>query len=322
VRTWGGTGSDCDRFVKIGYPDNVYYCGYFNSQIDLDPGPGVDLHNTNGNYDIFLCRLDANGNFIWARTWGGSGSDQPYAIAINSLGEVYTAGSFSGTVNFDPGTGIDQHSTNGSTDVYLSKFNSNGDYQWALTWGGSSGDYAEGVAVSYSDDVYVAGNYYNTVDFDPGLGTDNHSSNGAMDIFLTKFNSTGSYEWTLTWGSNTTDDVHMMTIRGGNVFATGHFGNSMDFDPTLGVDMRTAVAGSDIYLIKVDCFANYVWARTWGGTGNEYSRGFAADNIGNLFLTGGFLSSTIDLNPGPGEDIHTGTSGDVYLIKMLPDGYW
>jgi hypothetical protein len=144
-----------------------------------------------------------------------------------------------------------------------------------------------------------------------------------MDIFVSKFNSSGLYIWTLTWGSTGGDDVHAMSIRGGNVFATGHFTGTMDIDPTDGVDIRTTKGSADIYLIKLDSLAHYIWARTWGGTGGEYSRGFSADNLGNLFLTGGFTSSAIDLDPGPGEEMHYGNGGgDVYLIKMLPDGYW
>jgi len=330
ARTWGGNGpggwywsNDCGRFVRVDHSDNVYVGGYFSSDIDLDPGAGVDLHTNSGSQDIYLSRFDTAGNFIWGRSWGGTQADQLYAIAVNSSGTVFTTGSFGGNVDFDPGGGTDMHASNGSGDVFLTKFNMNGDYLGTVTMGGPGNDVAEGVSLSLTDDVYIAGNFYNTVDFNPGSGVDNHNSNGDWDVFLTKFSPSGAYNWTLTWGGPATEDVHAMSIRGGNVFATGHFGNTMDFDPTSGLDLRTSNGGSDIYLIKVDCFAHYMWTRTWGGTGDEYSRGFTADKLGNLFIAGGFSSPSIDFDPGPSVDIHQ-THGflDVYLVKMLPNGYW
>jgi len=281
------------------------------------------MHVGNGGSDVFLCKLDTAGNFIWGRTWGGPEGDRLYAIAVDSYGDVYTTGSFGGSVDFDPGVGTDMHASNGSTDVFLSKLTTNGDFQAALTWGGNGPDKSAGVSVGPAGDVYVAGNYWNTIDFDPGAGIDLHSSNGEEDIFITKFYPSLAYAWTLTWGGSHEDDTHGMSIRGGNVFATGYFGYSMDIDPTAGVDMRTSNGYEDIFLIKLDAYAHYIWARTWGGAEREFSGGLDADNLGNLFLTGGFDSDEIDFDPGPSEDNHPDHGfGDVYLIKILPDGYW
>ncbi len=323
VAVFGGLDDETAYFVHIDDWDNVYVGGYFDADIDLDPGPGVDLHNSLGNSDIFLVKLDTFGNFIWGRSWGGPKADRLYAVAADLHGNVFTTGYYTDSVDLDPGDGSALYISNGGSDVYLTKFNSNGVFKAALSWGGPGSDRAEGISVGPNGEVYVAGNYYDTIDFDPGSGVDEHTSNGGMDIFISKFDPSLTHEWTLCWGSGSGDDTHAMSVRGGNVFATGHFNGSMDIDPTEGVDMRTTHGGSDVYLIKLDCYADYVWARTWGGSGGEYSRGFAADDIGNLFLTGGFGSSNMDFDPGPAEEIHEyGGGGDVYLIKMLPDGYW
>jgi hypothetical protein len=114
----------------------------------------------------------------WARTWGGSDSDEGYSVAIDGSGNVYVTGEFEDTVDFDPGAGVDSHASNGMWDVFLSKFDPNGNFVWARTWGGSGLDGGPSVAIDGSGNAYITGCFEGTVDFDPGAGTENHSSNG------------------------------------------------------------------------------------------------------------------------------------------------
>jgi hypothetical protein len=107
---------------------------------------------------------------------------------------VYVTGYFIGTdVDFDPAGGIDNHTSNGGNDAFLSEFDSMGYYQWARTWGGTLNDYSIGGAADGSGNAYVTGYFYDIVDFDPGTGIDNHTSNGNIDAFLSKFLPDGSW---------------------------------------------------------------------------------------------------------------------------------
>ena len=110
---------------------------------------------------------------------------------------MYVAGYFIGTsVDFDPGSGVDLHSSFGNTDdIYLSKFDSSGTFVWAHTWGGDGEDKGNGVAVNGSGTAYVTGYFTGTsIDFDPDpIEVDSHSSNGGYDIFLSKFLPDGSW---------------------------------------------------------------------------------------------------------------------------------
>jgi hypothetical protein len=101
-------------------------------------------------------------------------------------------------VDFDPGPGEDNHTSNGSPswDAFLSKFDPNGNFVWARTWGGSDnwdGDEGYGVAADGSGNAFVTGYFNETVDFDPGPGVDNHTSNGGWDVFLSKFPPDGNW---------------------------------------------------------------------------------------------------------------------------------
>jgi len=102
------------------------------------------------------------------------------------LNNVYSTGTFSGAVNFDQGSGNDNHISHGGQDVFFNKFDPSGIYQWTKTWGGS-GDDTGGVTVDGTDNAYAFGNFVGTVDFDPGSGADNHTADGTSGAYLSKF---------------------------------------------------------------------------------------------------------------------------------------
>jgi hypothetical protein len=146
--------------------------------------------------DVFLSKFDSSLYFHWTRTWGGSDDEWGSGVAVDVLGNVYVTGCFKGKdVDFDPAGGIDNHTSNGNSDVFLSQFDSSGYYQWARTWGGTLNDYSYGGAADGSGNAYVIGRFIGTdVDFDPAAaGVDNHTSNGGYDIFLSKFLPDGNW---------------------------------------------------------------------------------------------------------------------------------
>jgi hypothetical protein len=127
--------------------------------------------------------------------------DEGRGVARDGWGSVCVTGFFEQTLDFDPGAEIDEHGSNGWADVFLSKFDSEGNFQWARTWGGIYWDQAQGALADGSGNVYVVGyfSYWDDfdpgppVDFDPGLGTDYHTSNGSGDAFLSKFPPDGNW---------------------------------------------------------------------------------------------------------------------------------
>ena len=113
---------------------------------------------------------------------------------MDGSGEVYVTGNFHDAVDFDPGVGADEHVSTGVDDVFLSKFDLEGKFQWARTWGGISFDDGYGVVGDNFGNVYVTGGFRYTVDFDPGPGVDEHTAvNGSHDAFLIKFPPDGNW---------------------------------------------------------------------------------------------------------------------------------
>ena len=325
TKAWGGTGWDSGISIGVDGSGNTYVSGLFLGTVDFDPGTGVDNHTSNGDADLFLSKFDSSGNFVWTKTWGGSDWDFGYGVAVDGSGNAYVSGLFIDTVDLDPGPGVDNHTSNGSEDVFLSKFDSSGNFQWAKTWGGVSDDSGCSITVDGSGNAYVPGYFYDTVDFDPGPGVDNHASNGDSDIFLSKFDSSGNFQWAKTWGGEWDDSGYGVAVDGtGNAYVTGQFSGYVDFNPDIGVDFHiyTGLYGAyDIFLSKFDSSGNFQWAKTWGGEWDDSGYAVAVDSTGNAFVTGAFYGNA-DLDPGPGKDVHTsiGSEGDVFLSKFNSSG--
>ncbi len=169
--------------------ENTYVSGYFVGSPDFDPGPNTYTIASSGGYDVFILKLSPSGNFKWARTVGGSGHDQSACSRIDKYGSLITAGSFSGTVDFDPGFTISNQSSTGWYDTFLLKLDSSGNYVYAKTLSGqdsASATFPESFAVNSMNEIYIAGDLSKTADFDPGYFQYNSTSNGAYDVFILK----------------------------------------------------------------------------------------------------------------------------------------
>jgi len=327
VLTWGGDRTDLAYDVEIDNSGFVYVTGAFSNVVDFDPGPGVDEHRTSvpDDKNIYLTKMDSDGDFIWARTWGGQGANQEgYDLAIDQSSNIYVTGRYRGTADFDPGNGQDIHiSTNTTYDSFLSGFNPDGNFLWARTWGGNNAEYGYGIAIN-GNNIYVTGSFKSTVDFNPGTGTDNRSSNNnSYDIYLAKYDSTGNYAWVRIWGSNSDDEgLRLVADNNGNIFITGYFVNTADFDPGSGTDPHTSNGAQDVFLSKFDTDGNYIWGRHWGGNEpyGDFSFGMNCDDNQNIYVTGRFRG-TADFDPTLEVDQRISAGGsDLFLSKFNNDG--
>ena len=319
--TAGGTGQDGASCVAVDGNGNVYTTGYFQGTVDFDPSAGVDFHTSSGGPDVYVQKVDAAGNFLWAKTFGGSFDDYGYAITVDGNGNIYTSGKFTGTVDFDPSGGIDNRTSNGGFDAFIQKMDAAGNFLWVKTFGGTSNDLGNAITVDGNGNIYTTGNFIGTVDFDPSASIDNHTSSGLFDVFVQKMDAAGNFLWAKTFGGTITDNGNFITLDGsGNIYVTGSFQGTADFDPSSGVDNHTSSGGDDIFVQKMDASGNFLWAQSFGGTANDRGNAIAVDGNNNIYTTG-YFAGTADLDPSAATDNHTSNGlFDAFVQKMDASG--
>jgi gliding motility-associated-like protein len=331
----GGSTDDVGKRIFADNNGFVYVSGYFKgSNIDFDPGSGTALLSSIGDKDGFVAKYTVGGQYIWAFRIGGGGLDEA-AATVDLSGDVYVTGYFRGNnVDFDPGPGTALLSRNGDSggdpgyggDIFIAKYNSNGQYQWAFNIGGSLlGDNGTVLATDNSGNIYVGGYFRETPDFDPGPGTAILNS-AAGTIFLAKYNSSGQYQWAFNLGEGNVDNAPFgLTVdAAANVYLTGFFqGTGRDFDPSPTTSAFLNSGGSyDVFVAKYNTNGQYQWAFPIGGAGVDVGRDVEVDNLGNVYVAGDFEGSSIDFNPSSGAALLSANNRDVFLAKYNSSGQY
>lgn len=283
---------------------SIYTTGQFAGTSDFDPGSGTFDLTAAGDLDIYISKLDAAGNFLWARRIGGIGEDVGMAITVDNAGNTYITGYFNDLTDFDPGPEI--FNLEGAFyDIFLLKLDPVGNFVWAKNMGSDGYDVANAIVLDPPGNLYITGAFDGSVDFDPGPGVYNLQSAGGAgdnDIFIAKLDTAGNLVWAKGFGAPAGLDMGkgITTDASGNVYATGCFTGTVDFDPGAGTTSFTAVLWDDIFVLKLDASGNLGWARQFGGDGTqEYGNAIAVDASGNVYTTGRF-GNTVDFDPGPG----------------------
>jgi hypothetical protein len=305
-KKFGGSGSDAGYSISVDNSGNVYVTGYFTSStIDFGGGP---LTNA-GNGDIFLAKFDSSGNHLWSKKFGGSSSDWGNSVSVDSSGNVYITGYFgSSTIDFGGGALTNA----GYRDIFLAKFDSNGNHLWSKSFGGSGDDYGYSVSVDSSGNVYITGNFQSsTIDFGGGALT--NANAGYSDIFLAKFDSNGNHLWSKSFGGISDDYGNSVSVdSSGNVYITGYFKSSTI---KFGGGALTNTGGYDIFLARFDSNGNHIWSKRFGEDNWDMGQSISVDISSNVYITGWFSSSTIDFGGCP---LSNEGDSDIYLIKYAP----
>ena len=257
----GGSSDEFGNSIAVDVNGNVYTTGYFQGTVDFDPGPGIYNLTSSGGNNIFVSKLDASGNFLWAKQMGsGGGGAQSYSIAVDASGNVYTTGGFFLTADFDPGLGIyNLAAIGGGEDIFISKLDASGNFVWAKQLSGADFELGYSIAVDASGNVFTTGGFLGTVDFDPGSGTYNLTSAGSWDIFVSKLDASGNFVWAKRLGGTSQDDCNSIAIdANGNSYTPGSFSGTADFDPGTGTFNLTALSGaSNTFVSKLDASGNF-----------------------------------------------------------------
>ncbi len=255
---------------------------------------GTGTLTSNGLNDIFLCKFNASGVFQWVKQIGSTGQDYGQALTIDKASNLFLTGSFTDTVDFDPGAGVFDlmASTTGSNGFVL-KLNASGDFVWATKL--ADGISGNAIALDAPGNIYIGG--------------------GGAGIGVVKLSAKGNITWSkLLAGSNS--NAYSITVdASGNVYTTGAFRNAVDFDPGAGSVIFDSGSGWDSYINKFDASGDYVWAYQIGEPQfHDHGTAIALDASGNIYSYGHFRQ-TVDFDPGQNTFNLTAWSYDSYLLK-------
>ncbi|MFN8397162.1 MAG: T9SS type A sorting domain-containing protein [Bacteroidia bacterium] len=302
---------------------NVVVAGAFTGTADFNPGAGTNNLSAVGVEDQFVVKLNSAGTFQWARRTGASGLlCFPYRLQCDASGNVYTVGTFDGTIDFNPGAGTNNLSTGGIDDVYLQKLDAAGTFVYARRLGGSDYESPEGLTVDASSNLYISGSTFSsTVDFDPGIGVVNLAQIGVEDYYVQKLNSAGTYVGAVRFGGVTSTRCWGQAANdgSGNVFCGGSFDQTVDFDPGAGVSNLNAGTSSDGFVVKLNSSLAFQWVRQITCNDMLNNRLTKTDVNGNVYLMGDF-KGTADFDPGPGSALRTSIDQVTYIVKLDGSG--
>ncbi|MBL7711835.1 MAG: SBBP repeat-containing protein, partial [Chitinophagaceae bacterium] len=327
VHGTGSSGAENTHSVATDKDGNIYTSGRFRNSFDFDPGPGTStLTAVSTYYDIFVSKFDKDGNFVWVKQLGGSGVKTDAYLTLDTANNIYLAGAFNGKIDLDPGAGIFEMTADTTQEMFVAKYNQDGDFIWAKQMGGYN-SYSTPKAIATDDfgNVYTTGAFIDTVDFDPGAGLFPLHTAGGQDFYISKLDKDGGFVWAKSCGyaDSITTSFSIAADGLGNTYTVGSFTGIVDFDPGAGVSELSAVR-PQTFILKLDIAGDFAWARQVENKSSaprpsNTSRSVTIDKSGDVYVAGNFMGAA-DFDPGVAEEVMTADSLDAYVLKLSKDG--
>lgn len=324
AKSMGGSTDDRGKSIAVDAGGNVYTTGYFRGTVDFDPGPATSNLTSSGTMDIFISKLNAAGNLIWAKNIGGTSTAGASAIALDASANIYITGEFRDTVDFDPGVPNLNIASAGEADVFIVKLDSAGNLDFAKTLGGKSNDAGFSIAVDGTGNIFSTGIFQDTADFDPGVNIfDLITYAWDKNIFVLKLDASGNFVWAKSFGEGDDDYGNSIALdAAGNIYTTGFFQATVDFDPDTSSFSLTSSGNKDIFVLKLDASGKFIWAKAMGGADEDYGSSVALDGDGNIYTTGFFYAGPVDFDPDSAGifNLYSAGNSDGFVSKLNTDG--
>lgn len=300
--------------------DNLYVVGYFYGTLDVDPSSKTKHLISKGDADIYIAKFNADGNLIWAQSFGGSLEDVGYGLSLNNEGDLFVSGSFYNSVDFDPSDSNYNVSSKGASDVFLSKFDSSGNFIWVKTFGSVNYDYNRALNIDNSNNIYLPGTFTGSIDFDPGNGVEILTAN-SFDVFLVKLNSDGEFVWVNHLKSKYDSFVYGVVSDGNEAcYISGFYSDSLLFDSKIEESNINSKGQHDVFIYKFNKDGKFIWNHSIGSPNEEQLQDIQIDNDNNLVFCGIFIDS-LDFNPkGNNLSLNSKGGSDVFISKIDTSG--
>lgn len=265
----------------------------------------------------------------WVNQYAGAGANtscgdvyKSKTMALDAEGNIYNTGNVNGEADFDPGPGVQNLSSIvNKQNRFLTKSDKDGKLIWAKQFGNAASfTNVNAIDLDSSGNIYLAGYFRDTFDFDPGPNTVNGIAPAASsEIFVIKLDNAGNFIWGKQIGGTSSDYIYGMVVDdAGNIFATGAFSGTVDFDPDA---TSTFLTGGGAFVLKWNTNGEYVWAKNWA---SSYGYAIDLDGYGNIYTTGYYSGVRRDFNPSTNAAdtfmLSALGSFDIFVSKLDPNG--
>jgi hypothetical protein len=263
---------------------------------------------------LIISSVKANAQFLISA--GAAGQEYSKDIDIDNQGNIVSAGYFFNTVDFDPSANTNYRTSVGFADNYIAKYSTNGSLIWVTSFGSTGVDIPHSVVTDNNNNIILTGYFSNTCDFDPGASVAVKTSNGGRDAYIAKYDSSGNFQWVITYGSDSLDDAFNLDVDAqGNIYWTGVIEGTV----TVGTTTFTTQV-EDVVFGKISPSGTILWVKQVGGSGIDEGSGIILDNNGDIIHTG-YFQTTVDFDPNAGVSNLTSSGGfDTYFGKYDTSG--
>lgn len=310
---WGCMGVE----VTLDEDNNIYFGGLISGTLDVNPGPVNTTFTSIDALDLLVEKLDNDGNFIWAKQFGGYNQQFVEDLIINGS-SLFVSGSFYSTVDFDPGPGVFNLTSAGNSDIYFVELSLTGTFIHAGKIGDIDSESPGGIAFDSEGNRFYTGTFIGTVDLDMEPLSDSIvTSAGSRDCFLIKTDSLNNLIWAKTIGDEYPQLATAICIDSlNNIILSGYFQNTFDADPGPGISNLVSAGYYDIYYLKLNNDGDFIYASSVGGPDSDGTYDFSIDKNGDFYSAGNF-SGTLDFAPGDSVNTATAYGGlDAYVLKL------
>ena len=299
IRQFGSPGEDTAIAIALDHEGYIYITGQIGG--DLDPNDDQVFLEGEGEDDVFLMKLDKDGEVQWLRQFGTTADDAGFGLDLDVEGNPYVVGYTLGDMDGD-GPGMNA----GADDIFVAAFDDAGNQRWLTQIGSPAADVAYAGAVDIRGGVYLTG--FTEGDLD-GPGSQSHA--GGWDIVVVKLNGNGELQWVQQYGTPGDDNGYAIAVDARRrIYITGFASGDVD-----GTGPDTYAGEPDLVVLKLTQDGELIWSRQFGTGGNDFGLGVAVDYSGNVYATGTVFG---DLD-GSGPETYHGER-DVAIVKLARDG--
>lgn len=292
----GGTSSDYPNQSIVDDAGNLYITGEFQGTAAFDEA-GTTTLTSAGDYDVFVAKYSPSGALLWAKRIGNTGYDAARSLAFAGSGNLYVAGTFAGTVDFDPNAGTQNATASGAADAFLLKLDSNGAFVSLKQFSGAGYDQLFAVSVDGSGSACLGLYFENSIDSDPNAGTQTLTNSGVGSALI-KLDAAGNFVWSHAMETSDASFAIATNAAGDVYFAQGYYGLTLDLDRSAATQApASSLYGSGVWLAKWNSAGTFQWTKTLSAKSHLFTPNLQLLGNGNVVLTGAFRD-TMDMDPG------------------------